>query len=99
RWVVGAGIPRFASDGAFAGYIGSCIDITERQRAEAELRDSEASLRPSHQQNQELAGRLITAQEVERARIARELHDDVGQRLASFSIPLGTHNQGAPRTP
>ncbi len=100
RWVLGSGVPRFASDGAFAGYIGSCIDITERQRAEAELRDSEASLRKSHQQNHELAGRLITAQEIERARIARELHDDVGQRLASFSIALsllGRRLSGAPQ--
>jgi PAS domain S-box-containing protein len=99
RWVLDSGIPRFASDGAFAGYIGSCIDITERQRAEAELRESEASLRKSHQQNQELAGRLITAQEVERARIARELHDDVGQRLASFSIALGTLRRRLPGAP
>jgi len=96
RWMLDSGIPRFASDGAFAGYIGSCIDITERQRAEAELRESEASLRKSHQENQELAGRLITAQEVERARIARELHDDVGQRLASFSIALGTLRRRLP---
>jgi PAS domain S-box-containing protein len=99
RWVLDSGIPRFASDGAFAGYIGSCIDITERQRAEAELRESEAALRKSHQQNQELAGRLITAQEVERARIARELHDDVGQRLASFSITLGTLRRRLPGAP
>ena len=98
RWVLASGIPRFASDGAFAGYIGSCIDITERQRAEAELRESEASLRKSHQQNQELAGRLISAQEVERARIARELHDDVGQRLASFSIALGTLRRRLPNS-
>jgi PAS domain S-box-containing protein len=99
RWVLDSGIPRFASDGAFAGYIGSCLDITERQRAEAELRESEASLRKSHQQNQELAGRLITAQELERARIARELHDDVGQRIASFSIALGTLRRRLPGAP
>ena len=41
------------------------------------------------EQNQDLAGRLITAQEMERARIARELHDDVCQRLAGLSIVLG----------
>ena len=58
-----------------------------------------ARLRSSHQQNQELAGRLITAQEVERARIARELHDDVGQRLASFSIALGTLRRRLPGAP
>ena len=58
-----------------------------------------ARLRRSHQQNQELAGRLINAQEVERARIARELHDDVGQRIASFSIALGTLRRRLPAAP
>jgi PAS domain S-box-containing protein len=41
RWVMATGIPRFAPDGAFAGYIGSCFDITERRHAEAALRESE----------------------------------------------------------
>jgi PAS domain S-box-containing protein len=34
RWVLDIGTPRFAPDGEFLGYIGSCIDITERKRAE-----------------------------------------------------------------
>ncbi|PYL80836.1 MAG: hypothetical protein DMF21_07380, partial [Verrucomicrobia bacterium] len=34
RWVLVSGTPRFAADGAFLGYIGSCIDITERKLAE-----------------------------------------------------------------
>jgi two-component system, LuxR family, sensor kinase FixL len=34
RWVLVSGTPRFAPDGAFLGYIGSCIDITERKLAE-----------------------------------------------------------------
>src|SRR4029453_18061029 len=38
RWVLDIGTPRFASDGAFIGYIGSCIDITERKAAEVEAR-------------------------------------------------------------
>jgi PAS domain S-box-containing protein len=75
RWVVDFGVPRFESDATFRGYIGSCVDITDRKCAEESLHS--------------LTGRLITAQEEERARIARELHDDFSQRLALISIGLG----------
>jgi PAS domain S-box-containing protein len=37
RWILDLGVPRYTPDGSFAGYIGSCIDITERKQAEAEL--------------------------------------------------------------
>jgi PAS domain S-box-containing protein len=37
RWMVNHGVPRFSPDGAFQGYIGSCLDITERRLAQAEL--------------------------------------------------------------
>ncbi|HEY9845867.1 MAG TPA: PAS domain S-box protein, partial [Candidatus Caenarcaniphilales bacterium] len=36
RWILDIGVPRFTFDGSFVGYIGSCIDITERKRAESE---------------------------------------------------------------
>src|SRR5213082_1602636 len=38
RWVLDTGTPRFASNGAFLGYIGSCIDITELKRGEEKFR-------------------------------------------------------------
>src|SRR5215213_7928151 len=38
RWLYNCGIPRFSSDGAFLGYIGSSIDITERKESEVALR-------------------------------------------------------------
>jgi two-component system sensor histidine kinase UhpB len=60
----------------------------ERRHAEQTLRDSDAALRASYAQIQDLAGRLITAQEAERSRIARDLHDDVNQQLAGLSIAL-----------
>ena len=75
RWIVNYGLPRFEQDGTFCGYIGTCVDITERKLSEESL--------------QSLSGRLIRAQEDERARIARELHDDFSQRLALLGIGLG----------
>jgi methyl-accepting chemotaxis protein len=42
-----------------------------------------------------LAGRLITAQEDERQRVARELHDDITQRLAAIAIEAGTLGQSS----
>jgi PAS domain S-box-containing protein len=38
RWILDRGTPRYTPDGTFAGYIGSCVDITERKAAEVELR-------------------------------------------------------------
>jgi signal transduction histidine kinase len=61
-------------------------EIVERKRAEEALRASQDSLRRSNAQIQGLVGRLITAQEAERTRIARELHDDISQQLAALSI-------------
>lgn len=50
--------------------------------------DMRRALVHSSREVRELAGRLLEAQEVERSRIARDLHDDVNQRLASMSIEL-----------
>jgi len=38
RWILDRGTPRYTPDGTFAGYIGSCIDITDRKHMEGELR-------------------------------------------------------------
>lgn len=52
RWMLDTGVPRFTEDGRFAGYIGSCVDITDRRDAEIAMRQSEERLREA----QEIAG-------------------------------------------
>ena len=74
RWIFDLGVPRFDAEGSFAGYIGTCIDVTERKMAEEALAS--------------LSGRLIEAQEEECRRIAREIHDDYNQRLAMLANEL-----------
>jgi PAS domain S-box-containing protein len=86
RWLMATGVPKYGADGSFAGYIGCDVDITERRIAEDRTRESRVALEQSHREIQHLAGRLIEAQDTERARIARDLHDDVSQQLAGVSI-------------
>jgi signal transduction histidine kinase len=60
------------------------------RRAERAVRNSEAMLRSNHDVAAILAGRLIAARESERRRIARELHDNLGQKLALLCIEIGS---------
>lgn len=90
RWVLDTGGPRFGTDGTFEGYIGSCIDITDQKQVEAALRAREQSLRQTREGLRKLAAKLLHAQEEERRRIAREMHDDWTQRLALLGIDFNT---------
>jgi PAS domain S-box-containing protein len=71
-------------------------EITEQKRAEEQLRNSQDALQASFERIQDLAARLISAQEAERTRIARELHDDVNQQLAAISISLSNLKRRLP---
>jgi PAS domain S-box-containing protein len=82
RWVLDMGVPRFNPDGSFEGYIGSCIDVTDRKLAEEAMAG--------------MGRRLIEAHEQERTWIARELHDDVSQRMALLTIELELWEQELP---
>jgi two-component system sensor histidine kinase UhpB len=68
--------------------VGTFSDVTERRETEEALRRSEAALRARGAEVQQLAGRLIAAQESERQRIARDLHDDLSQKLALLAINI-----------
>lgn len=67
---------------------GLLIQRGRRRRAEEELRGSQGELRRSYERNRDLGARLLRAQEDERAFIARELHDDIGQQVALLTIEL-----------
>ena len=62
------------------------------------VRTARAEREHAEEQLRELSGRLINAQEDERRRIARELHDDLNQRLALLSIELEEYGQCHPRS-
>jgi signal transduction histidine kinase len=68
-----------------------------RRWAEIRVRENEAALRTSHERIHDLGGRLLLAQEAERARIARELHDDVNQQVALLAIDLELLREGRQR--
>ena len=69
------------------------VNALERKRAEEASRESERILKENERDLRGLAGRLIYAQEEERSRLARELHDDLAQRLAVFAIDVGRLEQ------
>jgi PAS domain S-box-containing protein len=71
--------PVFDENGNPSYLICMCVDITERKRAEDALRESQAQLR-------KLASHQNQIKEMERQRIAREIHDDLGQNLLVLRI-------------
>jgi PAS domain S-box-containing protein len=87
RWMLDIAAPRIGGNGVFAGFIGSASDVTDQKLAQEAL--------------EKMSGRLIEAQEKERRRIARELHDDICQRLTLLSLEIqhATENSGGTTPP
>jgi PAS domain S-box-containing protein len=81
RWMFDVASPRVNGDGSFGGFIGSAIDTTDQKLAQQAL--------------EKVSGQLIEAQEQERSRIARDLHDDICQRLALLSMEIEQANRAS----
>ncbi len=84
-------------EGPFLAEERNLIDsLAEMLRSALARRRAGEALRASYAEIQDLAGRLIRAQEEERSRIARELHDDLSQRLAALSLGLSALKKHVP---
>jgi signal transduction histidine kinase len=76
-------VPLKNGDGELIGAMNSFQDITERKRAQEDLQHSFEQLRA-------LAGRLQSVREEERKRVARELHDQLGQALTAIKMDVSS---------
>lgn len=79
------------SNGSVQEILGVAEDVTEREAAREALSRSEAEMR-------RLATRLISIQEEERKRVAREIHDNISQQMAAIAIEMSRLRQAPPRT-
>ena len=79
RWLIVTGVPRFGPDGDFAGYIGSCLDITDRKQTELELQVQRQQL--AHLTRVAVVGAMSAA-------LAHELSQPLAAILANAQAAL-----------
>ena len=75
------GVPVFSPEGSFTGHVGSCIDLTAQQAVEDALHEA-------HDRLKRMAAQRERTREEERKRIAREIHDDLGQNLLALRLDI-----------
>jgi PAS domain S-box-containing protein len=81
RWMLHRKVAIRDEHGSIVKWCGSATDIDDRKQAEQMLRDSNSRLRA-------LSARLQSVREEEATRIAREIHDDSGQKLTGLKMDL-----------
>ena len=89
-WLETSKMPLCDPQGQVIGVLGTCQDVTERKLREDERQAGRLRL-------QSMSRRLLDAQESERRRLARELHDEIGQVLTAVAICLQSVKDSAGR--
>jgi signal transduction histidine kinase len=92
-YILGAATALAAQTLLIAGLL---IQRRHRREAEERARGSQAALQHSYGRIRDLGSRLLEAQDAERSRIARELHDDISQQVALLSIDLELLSSSVP---
>jgi PAS domain S-box-containing protein len=92
RWFRARAVPLRNADGGIIKWYGSCSDIHDSKMLERSIRDNAIQLEnlvdSRTAELRKLSGRLMTLQDEERRRIAREIHDGLGQELAAGKMIL-----------
>jgi PAS domain S-box-containing protein len=101
RWFLSRAVPIRNAQGEIFRWLGTNTDITQQKEIESALQEIRreleirvdqrtTELRAANQGLRELSSRLLQMQDQERRRIARELHDSIGQLLVAMALSLGT---------
>ncbi len=92
RWFRARAVPLKDAQGGILKWYGTCSDIHDSKMLEQSIRDNAAELErlvdSRTSELRRLSGRLMTMQDEERRRIAREIHDGLGQELAAAKMIL-----------
>ena len=102
HWVLDTGVPRFASEQRFTGYIGSCVDISARLETEQALRESEERFRtlyhktPAMLQSIDARGRLIGVSDFWLEAMGYEHNEVIGRPVSDFLSSESRLNAASP---
>jgi signal transduction histidine kinase len=91
--------PDRGEDGRIKGILALMADVTAQKQSELALRQNHALLEEKREELQSLTDKLFTAQDTERQRIARDLHDDFSQRLVAAALDLEDLGRNPPLMP